>query len=88
MFDAFQCPRSLQPLRRAPAELVVAINHRIAAQQMVTVEGQAVDESVEGGWYCTESGCFYAERGGIVNLVADEALDIHGLPQDSTKDKK
>lgn len=79
MFTAFQCPRSGQPLRLASQRLVAAVNQQIGQQQAVTVEGQPVDDPVDGGWYCRESRAFYPVRLAVVQLLADQAMDLRAL---------
>ena len=78
-FTAFQCPRSGQPLRVANEALVAAVNLQIAEQRAVTVEGQPVDERVDGGWYCRESRAFYPVRLALIQLLADQAIDLRAL---------
>lgn len=78
-FTAFQCPRSGQPLRVADERLVAAVNRQITDQRAVTVEGQPVDELIDGGWYCPQSRAFYPVRLTVVHLLADQAVDLRSL---------
>lgn len=79
MFTAFQCPRSGQPLRLAGERLVAAVNQQIGQQRAVTVEGQPVDDPLDGGWYCPQSKALYPVRMAVVHLLADQAVDLRAF---------
>lgn len=79
MFTAFQCPRSGQPLRLAGERLLAAVNQQIGQRRAVTLEGQPVDEPVDGGWYCPQSRALYPVRSAVIELLADQALDLRAL---------
>lgn len=75
-FSAFQCPQSKQPLVPAEVQLIEKVNQAIAAKRLLNVDGQAVDQAIEGGWLSTHTQRLYPIRDSIICLIVEQALDL------------
>lgn len=85
-FTAYQCPETGQPLTPASPELVDQVNHAIQAGTLLTVDGQAVQLAIEGGWVSESQARLYPLREQIVSLLSTQALDLHTLADSGLAD--
>lgn len=70
------CPETRQPLRRAPAEVLAALNERIRAGGVLTRAGQPVTEPCEDGLLREDGRGLYPVRGGLPILLMAEAFSL------------
>lgn len=64
----------------ADPNLIERVNRAIADQVLVTVDGQPVEQMIEGGWVSAQTQRLYPIRDQIVSLLAQQALDLTSLP--------
>ena len=70
------CPENHAPLAPASADLVAALNVRIAAGTLVTVGGRRLDTALDSGFVRADGVRFYPITAGIAALVAAEAVAL------------
>ena len=70
-----RCPKTHQPIKFAPDELLEKVNRRIAAGTLLIGE---IDQPtpLEGGLLTEDNVWLYPIRGGIPTLIGDEAIDV------------
>lgn len=83
-FTAYQCPETGQPLTCAAPELIQQINLAIQAGTLLTVDGQPVQQAIEGGWVSETQARLYPLRDQIVSLLSTQALDLQSLADSSS----
>jgi uncharacterized protein YbaR (Trm112 family) len=76
LLEILCCPETRQPLRRAPAEVVAALNDRIRAGAVRNRAGQPVTEPCEAGLLRADGRALYPVRGGLPILLVAEAIAI------------
>ncbi len=70
------CPETHQPLRPAPAEVIVALNGRIRSGGLRNRAGQLLAEPCEGGLLREDGRALYPVRRGLPILLIAEAISI------------
>lgn len=70
------CPETHAPLAPASAELIAALNARIAAGTLATVSGRRLDAALDGGLVRADGARLYPISAGIAALVAGEAVAL------------
>ena len=70
------CPETHQPLRVAPAEVIVAINERICSGTVRNRSGQLLAEPCEGGLLREDGKALYPVRRGLPILLIAEAISV------------
>ena len=76
LLEILACPASYQPLAEASAELLEALNARIAAGGVTNVGGQPVDAPLEGGLVREDGVVVYPIRDRIPVLLVDEGIAV------------
>lgn len=79
-FTSYQCPETGQPLVQATEDLVRQVNQAISDQVLVNVDGQCVEQLIDGGWVAQQKNRLYPVREQIICLIAQQALDLDSLP--------
>ncbi len=79
-----RCPVSLRPLKMADAALLERVNRTIVERGLPTRGGPIHKAPLEGG-LVTEDLCYlYPIQGGIVGMLADQAIELAPLDDAST----
>ena len=76
LLNALCCPESHQPLALANADLIAALNARIASAQLRNLTGQPVLEKLDGGLQRQDGRRLYPIRGQLPILLIGEAIPL------------
>ncbi len=74
--DMLRCPVTKSNLTIASQEQIASLNAQIAAGEVVNQMGQSVNDPVESVLINTQGNIGCAVRGGIIQMIADEAIVI------------
>jgi uncharacterized protein YbaR (Trm112 family) len=70
-----RCPQDHSELSLADAALVARVNEQIAAGTILTVGGQPLKKSIDGGLIRAAGDLMYPIIGGIPVMLADDAIN-------------
>ena len=70
------CPENHQPVRPAEEELLARLNERVAAGEVRTRAGQAVESPVREALVREDGKCLYVVEDGIPNMLIEERIDL------------
>lgn len=70
------CPETHQPLAEAGADLLAAVNARVAAGSCANVGGHKVESALEGGLVREDGRIVYPIRDSIPVLLVDEGIPV------------
>ena len=79
LLELVRCPVTQTDLAVAEPELLERVNEQIAKRQLANRIGQTIEVGVESGWINADRSWLLPIRGGIVVLVADEAIPLQRL---------
>jgi uncharacterized protein YbaR (Trm112 family) len=74
-----RCPVTKSPLSAAPKSLIEQLNQQIEAGILVNRIGQTVNIKLDGGFINEDQSLLLPVRGGIVILIADQAIGLNGV---------
>lgn len=74
VFQLIRCPITKSELSTATAEQLDGLNRNIAAGKVFDRLGRAITESLENALINADQSYAMPVRGGIITLIADEAL--------------
>ena len=80
-FDAelihlIRCPVTKSDLTLAPDSMIEELNRRIESGKVVNRVGQTISEKLDGGFVNADQSLLLPVRGGIVILIADQAIPM------------
>lgn len=79
LLEILCCPETHQKLVRADAQLLAALNAKIAAGQVCNRAGKRVDQPLEEGLVRADGQVLYPVRSGIPHMLIEEAIPLAGL---------
>ena len=71
-----RCPVTKSPLTAASASLIEQLNLQIDAGSLVNRIGQTIDAKLDSGFVNEDRSLLLPVRGGIVILIADQAIEL------------
>ena len=74
-----RCPVTKSRLSAASTRLIEQLNQQIEAGTLVNRIGQSVDTKLDGGFINEDQSLLLPVRGGIVILIADQAIGLNGV---------
>jgi len=86
LLKMLRCPRSHQAVQMAPESLVIKLNSAIERGELRDVDDQKITHPIEGAVMVPHAKQVYPIRGGIVSMVADEAISIAAIDDHSFVD--
>jgi uncharacterized protein YbaR (Trm112 family) len=79
LLEILRCPQSRTRLRPADAEVVVRLNRKISAGELVNLVGERVERLIDGGLIREAGDLLYPIVDEIPVLLPDEAIDLAQL---------
>jgi uncharacterized protein YbaR (Trm112 family) len=76
LIHMIRCPITKSSLAPASPSLIEDMNRRIADGTLVNRMGQAVTDKLDGGFVNSDESWLLPVRGGIVVLIADQAIQL------------
>lgn len=76
LLSILSCPETHQPLRLAPAKLLMSLHERIRHGNIRTRSGRAITEPCEAGLLRLDGKALYPVRGGLPILLIAEAIPV------------
>jgi uncharacterized protein YbaR (Trm112 family) len=70
------CPETHQPLTEAGADVLDAVNERVASGQAVNKSGEAIADKLEAALVREDGKVAYPIRDGIPVLLIDEGIEL------------
>ena len=74
-----RCPVTESRLTEATASVVDRLNLQIENSKMTNQDGQVVKAKLDGGFINADQSLFFPVRGGIIVLIADQAIQLNGF---------
>ena len=71
-----RCPHTKSALTQAEDSLISELNAKISSGNLVNQIGQAVSEKLESGFVNEDQSLILPVRGGIIILIADQAIPL------------
>ena len=78
LITMIRCPITKSPVTEAATTLIEHLNQQIEAETLVNRIGQTVDQKLDGGFINRDQTFLLPVRGGIVILIADQAIGLDG----------
>lgn len=70
------CPEARQPVALAPAELVQALNARIARRELCDASGRPIEEPIEAGLLRRDGRVLYPVMNGIPHMLVEAGIRL------------
>ncbi|MFK7768343.1 MAG: Trm112 family protein [Mariniblastus sp.] len=77
LMQLIRCPQTKSPLTQADDGLISDLNKKISSGDLVNQIGQSVAEPLESGFLNEDQSLILPVRGGIVILIADQAIPMN-----------
>lgn len=79
--ELLRCPVTRQPMAVLPKHRLRALNAAAAAGTLQYADGRPVNESLDAALVTEDGSRAYPVRDGIPVMLADECIDLGGLPE-------
>ncbi|QEG24655.1 hypothetical protein [Mariniblastus fucicola] len=79
VIELLRCPVTHSELSRLDEAAIEKVNDQIRRDAMVDRKGRRVSEEFSAGLINSDNSLAYSVRGGIIQLIADEAVVLNGL---------
>ncbi len=76
LIQMIRCPVTKSDLTVASQQLMSRLNERIASRELLNQLGQVVEVPIESGFVNQDESLLLPVRGGIVILIADQAIPL------------
>ena len=77
LLQMIRCPVTKSDLSVASEQLVSDLNEQISSRKLFNQLGQVVEVPIEGGFVNQDQSLLLPVRGGIVILIADQAIPLN-----------
>jgi uncharacterized protein YbaR (Trm112 family) len=82
--ELLRCPVTRQPVAVLPKDRLRALNAAAAAGTLHYADGRAVTGSIDAALVTEDGTRAYAVRDGIPVMLAEECIDLGGVPEPSS----
>lgn len=76
LVQMIRCPVTKSDLCVASEQLVLELNNQIESRKLLNQLGQVVEDRIESGFVNQDQSLLLPVRGGIVILIADQAIPL------------